>query len=96
MGPLVSKEGTVTDPRTIGDIIQDKYKKNVSHPDESLPAFPDGEGGVVSVWVRGSEGACKHACKCSCACKRKYVRVFECDFVRVQCLRVRARVSACK
>ena len=31
-------------------------------------------------------GACKHSCECSCACTCKYVRVFECNFMRVQVL----------
>ena len=36
------------------------------------------------VEVRAS--ACKHSCECTCAYTRKYVCVFECDFVRVQVL----------
>ena len=45
VGPLVSGAETVTDPRAIGDIMQDQYKKSFSHPDGPLPAFPDDERG---------------------------------------------------
>ena len=45
VGPLVSRAGTVTDPRKIGDIMQNQYKKSFGHPDGPSLAFPDNEKG---------------------------------------------------
>ena len=55
VGPLVSGARTVTDPKTIGDIMQDQYRKSSSHPDGPLAAFPgDEEGDMLFSFTRAN------------------------------------------